>query len=89
MKKIISILIILTFLQANAFIFKKKEREERLEGKREEHRLEAKEAEEKVISADSMEELVKLVEDFNYLFVSDTTMTEAEKGLGTVIDFKG
>lgn len=67
----------------------KKERQERIEEKREEHRLEAKEAEEKVISADSIEELVKMVEDFNYLFVSDTTMTEAEKGLGTVIDFKG
>ena len=67
----------------------KKERQERLEEKREEHRLEAKEAEEEVISADSIEELVKMVEDFNYLFVSDTTMTEAEKGLGTVVDFKG
>ncbi len=67
----------------------KKERQERIEEKREEHRLEAKEAEKKVISADSIEELVKMVEDFNYLFVSDTTMTEAEKGLGTVIDFKG
>lgn len=66
----------------------KKEQQERLLEKREEHRLEAKEAEE-VLSADSMEELVKMVEDFNYLFVSDTTMTEAEKGLGTVIDFKG
>jgi len=66
----------------------KKERKERLEEKREEQRLEAKEAEE-VLSADSMEELVKMVEDFNYQFVSDTTMTEAEKGLGTVIDFKG
>lgn len=67
----------------------KKERQERLEEKREELRLEAKEAEEEVISADSMEELVKMVEDFNYQFVSDTTMTEAEKGLGSVIDFKG
>lgn len=66
----------------------KKERQERLEEKREELRLEAKEAEE-VLSADSMEELVKMAEDFNYLFVSDTTMTEAEKGLGTIIDFKG
>ncbi len=66
----------------------KKEWQEKLEEKREEHRLEAKEAEE-VLSADSMEDLVKMVEDFNYLFVSDTTMTEAEKGLGSVIDFKG
>ena len=66
----------------------KKEQQERLLEKREEHRLEAQEAEE-VLSADSMEELVKMVEDFNYLFVSDTTMTEAEKGLGTIIDFKG
>lgn len=67
----------------------KKERQERLQEKREEQRLEAKEAEEKVISADSIEDLIKKVEDFNYLFVSDTTMTEAEKGLGMVIDFKG
>ena len=67
----------------------KKERQERLEEKRKEHRLETKEAEEEVFSADSIDELVKMVEDFNYLFVSDTTMTEAEKGLGTVVDFKG
>ncbi len=67
----------------------KKERQERLEEKREEHRLETKEAEEEVFSADSIDELVKMVEDFNYQFVSDTTMTEAEKGLGTIIDFKG
>jgi len=67
----------------------KKERQEQLEEKREEHRLETKEAEEEIISADSIDELVRMVEDFNYLFVSDTTMTEAEKGLGTVIDFKG
>ena len=66
----------------------KKERQEHLEEMQEEHRLEAQEAEE-VLLADSMEELVKMVEDFNYLFVSDTTMTEAEKGLGTIIDFKG
>ncbi len=67
----------------------KKERQEKLEEKREEHRLEAKEAEEEVFSAESIGELVKMVEDFNYQFVSDTTMTEAEKGLGSVIDFKG
>ncbi len=67
----------------------KKERRERLEEKREEQRLETKEIEEEVISADSIDELVKMVEDFNYLFVSDTTRTDAEKGLGTVIDFKG
>ena len=66
----------------------KKERQEHLEEMQEEHRLEAQEAEE-VLLADSMEELVKMAEDFNYLFVSDTTMTEAEKGLGTIIDFKG
>ena len=67
----------------------KKERQERLEEKREEHRLETKKAEEEIFSADSIDELVKLVEDFNYQFVSDTTMTEEEKSLGTVIDFKG
>lgn len=67
----------------------KKERQEKLEQKREEHRIQSMEAEEEVISADSIDELVRMVEDFNYLFVSDTTMTEAEKGLGTIIDFKG
>ena len=38
-------------------------------------------------ATEKIEELVKMVEDFNYQFVSDTTKTEAEKGLGTVIDF--
>lgn len=63
----------------------KKEREERLEEKR----LQKKEAQEVIITADSIEELKKKVEDYNYTYMADSVKTEAEKYLGTVIDFKG
>lgn len=63
----------------------KKEREEKLAEKR----AEKKEAQEVVISADSIEELVKKIEEYNYSYRADTVKTDAEKYLGTVIDFKG
>ena len=63
----------------------KKEREEKLEEKR----LENKEAKEVIISADSIEDLVKKVEEYNYSYMSTNIKTDAEKYLGTVIDFKG
>lgn len=63
----------------------KKEREERLEEKR----LENKEAKEVMISANSIEELIKKVEEYNYSYMSDHVKTDAEKYVGTVIDFKG
>ena len=63
----------------------KKEREEKLEEKR----LKNKETKEEVITADSIEELLKKIDDYNYLQMSDTVKTDAEKYVGTVIDFKG
>ncbi|MBR3601337.1 MAG: hypothetical protein IKL49_03325 [Lachnospiraceae bacterium] len=63
----------------------KKEREEKLAEKR----LEKKEAQGVVISANSIEELVKKIEDYNYLQMADTVKTDTEKYLGTTIDFKG
>lgn len=63
----------------------KKEREERLEEKR----LENKEEKEVIISANSIEELVKKIEEYNYYYMSANVKTDAEKYLGTVIDFKG
>ena len=63
----------------------KKEWEEKLEEKR----LENKEAKEVIISADSIEDLVKKVEEYNYSYMSANIKTDAEKYLGTVIDFKG
>ena len=63
----------------------KKEREERLEEKR----LENKEAKEVVVSADSIEELIKKVEEYNYSYISANMKTDTEKYVGTVIDFKG
>ena len=67
----------------------KKAREEKLEEKREEKRAQRKEAQETVLSADSIEELLKKVEDYNYTVMADTVKTDAEKYLGTVIDFRG
>ena len=63
----------------------KKEREERLEEKR----LDKKEAKEEILTADSIEELIKKVEEYNFSYMSDNVKTDAEKYVGTVIDFKG
>jgi len=63
----------------------KKEREEKLEEKR----LKNKEFKEEIITADSIEELMKKIDDYNYLQMSDTVKTDAEKYVGTVIDFRG
>lgn len=63
----------------------KQKREEQIEEKR----LKNKETQGVVITANSMEELVKKIEDYNYLLKADTVKTDAEKYLGTHIDFKG
>lgn len=42
-----------------------------------------------IISAGSMEELLRKVEDYNFSYRADTIKTQAEKYVGTVIDFKG
>ena len=48
-----------------------------------------KESQEVVITANSIEELKKKIDDYNYLQMADTVKTDAEKYLGTTIDFKG
>lgn len=63
----------------------KREREEALEEKR----LKKREEENVVISANSIEELRQKIEDYNYMNMADTVKTDAEKYLGTTIDFKG
>lgn len=63
----------------------KKEREEQLEEKR----LKNKDSQEVVITANSIEELKKKIDDYNYLQMADTVKTDAEKYLGRTIDFKG
>ena len=63
----------------------KKEREERLEEKR----LDKKEAKGEILTADSIEELIKKVDEYNYSYMSANIKTDAEKYVGTVIDFKG
>ncbi len=63
----------------------KKERKEQLEEKR----LKRKEEQEVVITANSIDELIKKIEDYNYSQMADTVKTDAEKYLGTTIDFKG
>lgn len=42
-----------------------------------------------IISAGSVEELLRKVEDYHYSYMSDTVRTDAEKYVGTVIDFRG
>ena len=63
----------------------KKEREEQLEEKR----LKKKDSQEVVITANSIEELKKKIDDYNYFQMADTVKTDAEKYLGRTIDFKG
>lgn len=63
----------------------KKEREEQLEEKR----LKRKEDQEVVITANSIEELKKKIEEYNYLQMTAAVKTDAEKYLGTAIDFRG
>ena len=66
----------------------KKEQQEKLEEKKAK-KLQNKEDSEVVITADSIEDLMRKVEDYNYLQMSDSVKTDAEKYIGTVIDFKG
>ena len=63
----------------------KKEREEKLEEKR----LENKESKDVIITADSIEELMRKIDEYNYSQMADTVRTDSEKYVGTVIDFKG
>lgn len=42
-----------------------------------------------IISAGSVEELLRKVEDYHYSYMADTVRTDAEKYVGTVIDFRG
>lgn len=77
--------------------------EERLEKLREKKRTDKTEKTEKtdtedrfaddedieIVSANSIEELVKKVQDMTYASMSDHVMTEAELAVGGTIDFKG
>lgn len=80
----------------------RKEEKEKREEQIEEARAEKKEAlEEKgkigeskkqeveILSANSIEELKRMIEDYNYTLLTNSVRTEYEKGLGTVIDFAG
>ena len=42
-----------------------------------------------IVSANSIEELVKKIQDLTYASMSDRVMTEAELAVGGNIDFKG
>lgn len=81
----------------------KKENEERLERFRDKNRTEkADKADEtdqedrifgdediEIVSANSIEELIKKIQDVTYASMSDNVMTEAELAVGGHIDFKG
>ena len=63
----------------------KKEWEERLNEKRAANKA----ARDEVITAGSIEELIQKIEEYNFNYRADTVQTEAEKYVGTTIDFKG
>ena len=78
----------------------KEENEERLEKLREKNRGEKTDKTDKeervpededieIVSANSIEELIKKVQDVTYASMSDNVMTEAELAVGGHIDFKG
>ena len=63
----------------------KKEWEERLNEKRAANKA----ARDEVITAGSIDELIQKIEEYNFNYRADTVQTEAEKYVGTTIDFKG
>lgn len=78
----------------------REEQEERLEKAREKRKAEKTEQTEKgekikwdedveIVSANSIEELLKKIQDVNYAAMSDRVMTEAELAVGGHIDFRG
>ena len=77
----------------------KQAREERIEKGREERKAEDEEISERIdtdehkdyvmIEAFSMHQLLNKVSDYSYNYASNNVMTEAERSLGTQIDFRG
>lgn len=63
----------------------KKEWEERLNEKRAANKA----ARDEIITAGSIEELIQRIDEYNFNYRADTVQTEAEKYVGTTIDFKG
>ncbi len=63
----------------------KKERQEKLE----ELRAQRHKDQDVILYADSVEELKKKIEEYNYNYMADTVRTDAEKYLGNSIDFRG
>lgn len=63
----------------------KKEWEERLNEKRAANKA----VRDEVITAGSIDELIQKIEEYNFNYRADTVQTEAEKYVGTTIDFKG
>lgn len=69
----------------------KKEQEERLKktGSDKDKYIDDEDDETVIISADSIEELMKKIDDFNFTQRSNQVQTESEKQIGQNIDFKG
>ncbi len=67
----------------------KREAEKKAEKEAREERIYGSRDEEVVITADSIEELVRKIEEYNFSDRADNIKTESEKYLGTAIDFRG
>ena len=52
-------------------------------------RLREKNSSEEIITADSLEELKKKIDEYNYMYKADYAKTEEEKMVGSLFDFKG
>lgn len=68
-----------------------KQEEKRIQNKEAQKALEAKKKEKntEILTGYSIEELLGKIEAYNYSLMADSVLTESEKYLGTVIDFKG
>ncbi|MBE5882336.1 MAG: hypothetical protein E7289_08540 [Lachnospiraceae bacterium] len=67
----------------------KKEAKEEVREKLDERLAQKSDERYEVIKANSIEELMQKIDDYMFLYKSDTVMTEQEMGIGQHIDFKG
>lgn len=67
----------------------KKAQEERIKKKADEKQIEEDDEDTITISANSVEELMKKIEDYNFTERSNAVQTESEKQVGQNIDFRG
>ena len=67
----------------------KLEKQEKIEERIIEKRLEKKKSDKEIITANSMDELLRKIDEYNYNMKADNVQIEDEKKLGSLFDFRG